>query len=264
MNLPVFRYEVERRLRGTVVMAGLVAVFGLFMIAFFPSVEASGAAIEEYAANLPPALREMFGVEGISTIGGFLATELYQFVWVLLLGVFFAYRAAAIVAGDVETGRLDLLLATPLSRTRIVLERFAALIPVVLAINLVAIPVLYAGTQWIGEPVSITRLLVVHTVSVPYLLACASIGLVLSVGTASESLASRAAIGLVFGLFLLESIAAASGYGALGYVSPTKFFDPTAIMVAGEFDWLGALILVAATVALLALARAVFVRADIT
>jgi ABC-2 type transport system permease protein len=261
---PILRYETDRRLRGTLVMAGLIAVFGLFMIAFFPSVKESGAAIEEYANNLPPALREMFGVEGITTIGGFLATELYQFVWVLLLGVYFAYRAASLIAADVETGRLDLLLATPVSRTRILFERFAALVPGILAINLVAIPVLFAGTVWVGEPVSLAKLLQIHLLSVPYLLACASIGLVLSVSTDSESLANRVAIGLVFGLFVLEAVVAAAGYDAVGYLSPTRYFDPTAIMVAGDVDWLGGLALLAATAGLVALARTIFVRADVT
>lgn len=262
--LTVFRYEVERRIRGLAVMSVLLAVFGLFMIAFFPSIKESGAALEEYAQNLPPALRELFGVEAITSIGGFLATELYQFVWVLLLGVYFAYRAASLIAGDVETHRLDLLLATPISRTRVVLERFAVLVPVALVLNLVVLPVVYLGTVWVGDPVAIDRLVALHVLSVPYLLACAAIGLVLSVLTASESLANRAALGLVFGLFLLESLAATAGYDWLGYASPTRYFDPTAILVRGEVDVVGGLVLLVGIAALLVLARTLFVRADVT
>ena len=262
--LPTFRYETERRVLGTAVLSGLLALFAIFMIAFFPSVKASGAAIQEYAKNLPPALSEMFGIEAISTIGGFLATELYQFVWVLLLGVYVAYRAASLVAGDVESGRIDLLLATPVSRSRLLIEQFAALLPVILAVNIVSLPVVYVGTVWVGEPVSLSRLIAVHALSIPYLLTCGGIGLVLSTVTASESLASRAAIGVVFGLFLLESLAATAGYDWIGFVSPTRYFDPTAILVAGQVDPLDGLVLFAASAALVAVARTLFVRADIS
>jgi ABC-2 type transport system permease protein len=261
--LPVLRYETERRIRGMIAMSLIIAVFGLLMIAFFPSIEESGAAIEEYAESLPPALQEMFGIQGITTIGGFLATELYQFVWVLLLGVYFAYRAASLIAGDVEDHRIDLLLATPTSRTRVLLERFAALGLVVLVINVVALPVIYGGTVLIDEPVSIARLTAVHALSIPYLLTCGALGLVLSVLTSQESLANRAAIGLVFALFVLETVASTAGVDWIGSVGPTRYYDPSAILVTGTIDWAGAVVLLAGTIGLLLVARTLFVRADV-
>lgn len=261
--LPIFRYETGRRLRGTVVLTVVVAAFALLMIAFFPSVRESSAAIEEYARNLPPALTEMFGLQGLSTIGGFLAAELYKFVWVLLLGIYLAYRASSLVAADVETHRIDLLLATPVSRTRLLLERFASLVPLVVLVNVVTVPVVYAGTVWVGATVPLSRLLAVHLLSVPYLLTCAAIGLACSVATSSESLANRAAMGTVFGLFVLESLATTAGIGWVGYASPTRYFEPTAVMVLGLYDWAGAIVLLGATGCLLLGARAVFVRADV-
>ncbi len=259
----IARYEIERRLTGAVVLSVLIAVFGAFMLAFFPSVQASGAAIEEYVKNLPPALRTLFGVESMTSVGGFLAVELYQFIWVLLLGVYLAYRAASLIAGDVETRRIDLLLATPVSRSRILYERFTALVPTVLLVNLVTVPVIYLGVVLLGESLSPVRLIAVHLLSIPYLLACAGIGLVLSVAGTSESRASRIALGLVFSLFLVDSLATTTEYPWVGAVAPSRYYDPTAILTRGDIDLMGGLILVGMTVVLLGVARELFRRRDV-
>jgi ABC-2 type transport system permease protein len=259
----ITRYELDRRIRGTLVLSALLAAFGALMLAFFPSIQASGAALDEYVRNLPPALRSMFGVESITSIGGFLATELYQFVWTLLLGLYFAYRASSLVAADVETRRIDLLLAAPVSRSKIVLERFAALLPAFVLVNVVVAPVIYAGTVVLGEPISAADLAVVHLLSVPYFLACAGIGLVLSVLTDRESRANRVAVGLVFGLFLLDSLATSTDYGWIGAVSPTRYFAPTAILTRSEYDLVGAVVLLVLAAGLLLLARELFRREDV-
>ena len=261
--LEITRYEVSRRIRGSLVLSVLLAAFGGMMLAFFPSIKASGAALDEYVRNFPPALREMFGVEAITTIGGFLATEVYQFVWVLLLGVYFAYRSSSLIAADVESHRIDLLLATPVTRSKVVLERFAALLPTVVLVNVLVAPVVYLGTVLVGESISATNLVAVHLLSIPYFLACAGVGLVLSVLTSSESRANRVAIGLIFGLFVLDSLAATTDYAWSGALSPTRYFDPTAILTRGEYDLLGGLVLVGMAVVLVLLARELFRRKDV-
>jgi ABC-2 type transport system permease protein len=262
--LEIARYETARRVRGTAVLAVLLAVFGLFTVAFFPSVEASSAALEEYIRNLPPAFRAAFGIESFGTVGGFLATELYQFGWVILLGTYLAYRAGALVAGDVEDRGIDIWLATPVSRRRLVVERYLALVPTVLAVNVVVPLILVPAIALIGEPVPVARLAAVHLLSVPYLLATAAFGLVLSVLASRESVASRGALGLVFGLYLVDSLAATADAGWLGAVSPTRYFDPTAVLVRGEYDLAGAAVLLVAAVALVAAAVTIFRRADVT
>ena len=260
----VTRYEVGRRVRGTVVLSVLVALLGLLMVAFFPSVRTSSAALEEYIANLPPAFREAFGIDSFGTIEGFLATELYQFGWVILLGVYFGYRAGSLVAGDVEDRGIDLWLATPLSRARLVIERYLSLVPTMVAVNVVTPLVVLPAIAVVGEPVPVERVLAVHLLSVPYFLATAALGLVLCVLVSRESTASRGALGLVFGLFLVESLASVGDVGRLGAVSPARYFDPTGVLLRGAYDPAGAVILLGAAVGGVALAVALFRRADIT
>src|SRR6056297_2402115 len=179
--------------------------------------------------SLPPAMQAAFGATGafsIATIEGFLAVELYQFFWLLLLGVYTAYLAGGLVAGDVERGRMDVLLAAPVTRRRVVVEKFLSLVPVVVAINLVVGAVVYATVVAIGESIPVADLAAVHLLSIPYLLACGGIGLVLSVAFDESDAAKRGSLGAIFGLFLLETISSSAGVDWLGAISPTRYYDP--------------------------------------
>ena len=262
--LPTFRYETERRLRGIVVMSVLVAAFGAMMLAFWPSISEASESIQEYIEAMPEFLKEAFGVTDFSTIGGFLATEMYQFVWILLLGLYFAYRAGSLVAADVETGRIDLLLATPVSRTRILLERFLALVPLMVLVNAITLPVVYGGTLLLEESLSLSRLLAVHVLSIPYFMACAGVGTVLTVVVDSESLANRLAVGVIFGLFLVDTLSTTADVGWVGALSPTRYYDTSQTLVEGTYDPAGAGILLAGGLLLLGLAVVLFRRADVT
>lgn len=260
--LETARYEVEGRLRGSIVTSVLIAVLGAFYVAMWPSF--ADVDLDQFLEAWPPALRELFGVESLASIEGFLATELYQFVWVLLLGLYLAYSAAGLIAGDVERHRLDLLLSLPVTRTRVLVEKFVSLLAPILLANAVVPVVIYASVLAIGETIDVPALVAVHVLSVPYLLACGAIGLVLSVLVDRADVANRLALGVVFGLFLVQSVTAVTeGYEWLGRVSPTAYYDPTAVLVHNEYDLVGAGVLLAATLALVALAAWLFRRKDL-
>jgi len=259
----LFAYESRRRLRGSLALGVGMSLLGLLMVAFFPSVQASGADLEAYVESLPPAFAEAFGIEAFTTLGGFLAAELYAFGWVILLGLYVAYRAGGSVAGDVERGRMDLLLSTPVSRRRVVVESFASLLVPVAVVNAVAFLAVYAGTLAIDGSIPLLDLLAVHLLSVPYLLACGGIGLLLSVALRRRGLAERAALGAVFALFLVETVASSAGYDAVAALSPTAYYDPTAVLVHGEYAVGDAVLLSVATLLLVAASAAVFDRVDV-
>lgn len=264
--LEIAAYESERRIRGALVLAALLALMSLLFVALFPSIASSGADLDAYMESLPPAMQAAFGATGafsIATIEGFLAVELYQFFWLLLLGIYTAYVAGGLVAGDVERGRMDVLLATPVSRRRVVVEKFASLVPVVVAINLIVGVAVYATVLAIGESIPVADLAAVHLLSIPYLLACGAIGLLLSVVFDDSDVAKRGGLGAIFALFLLETVSQSADLGWLGAISPTRYYDPTAVLVAGEYDWTGALVLLAGTALLVAVSAAWFRRRDI-
>lgn len=255
-------YGARRRLRGAVALSVGISAFSAMYAGFFPSFTAN-LDIESYVEALPPVFVEAFGLRAFNTIEGFLATELYQFAWVILLGLYFAYSASSLVASDVESSRIDLLLALPVSRARVVGEKFLALAPGILLVNVVVAVVTWVATRAIGYPIGTLDLVVVHALSLPYLFACAAVGLVWSVVVTRESVAQRGAMGTVFGAFLLESVVATTNYDWLGAVTPMRYYDPTAILVDGHYDLAGAAILTLAALALVVGSQWYFGRRDV-
>ena len=257
----ISRYEARKRRRGSAALTGGVIVFALLLLSFFPSFETVD--LDEYVEAFPPAVREFFGIAALDTVEGFLAVEVYQFIWVLLLGLYFAYLGAGLIASDVERGRMDLLLALPVSRARVVGEKFASLLLPILAINLFTPFAVYLGIVAIGDSIDPVSLAMVHLLSIPYFLICAAIGLALSTAIHRVDVAQRVAIVLVFALFLFETVAAMADYDLLSALSPAHHYDPTAILVEGSYDLVGAGILLVASIALVIVGAVWFRRVDV-
>lgn len=256
----VARFESRRRLRGSAVLAVVISAFALLFVTFFPSVEQID--VEAYTESMPELFRELFNIQAMTSIEGFLAVELYQFVWVLILPLYVAYLAAGIVAGTADDDRLDVELSLPVSRPRLLGEKAASLVPVLLVPNLVVPPVVYVGVLAIGESIDVAALVAVHALSIPYLATAGAIGVLASVLVLDGDLARRGAVGVFFALYLLESVATVADQDWLGSVSPARYYDPTTIMVDAEYDLVGAAVLLGMTALLLGLAALQFRRVD--
>ena len=257
----VARYEGERRAGLAATIAVAASFYGAMFVALSPSF--TDFDLDAIFANFPPQFTEGFGIETIDTLPGLLAVELYQVGWVLVLGLYLAYTAAGLVAGDIETGRMDSLLSAPVSRTRLVGEEFLSMLVPILAVNAVTPVVLYAGSVLINETLDPTNLLALHALAVPYLLCCAAVGFALSVFLESETQARTAAVGSLVVAFLVETVFVGTDYEFLGVVAPMNYFDPTDILVEGTYDLAGGAILLAAAVVLVLAGQWRFRRMDI-
>ena len=260
--LELARNEARHRIAGSITLSVLLAGLAAIALWVYPSFT-SALDVDQITELYPEPLLEMFGVRALGTVGGFLATEVYSFGWVILLGMYLAYLGGALVADDVERERMDILLSLPVSRSRLVVEKYLSLLVPIVVVNVVTPIAVYGGVRLIDQSISVADLVAVHALSVPYLLACGAIGLLLSVVFDRTSIAQRGALGVVFGLFLLESLLARTDYEWVGRISPTRYYDPTAVLVDGIYDLAGAAVLSAAAIGLLLVSLGWFRRKDI-
>ncbi|WP_218040169.1 ABC transporter permease subunit [Actinomadura sp. WMMB 499] len=102
------------------VWALATAALATMYAAFYPQITADSA------ASVPDAMRG-FGLDDMSSAAGYLQGPVFGLL-VPLLAVFYgAATGARMISADEESGHLDLLLAHPIGRTRLLLHRFAAL-----------------------------------------------------------------------------------------------------------------------------------------
>jgi ABC-2 type transport system permease protein len=255
------RYESRKRLLGSAALSTGLGLLAAMIVWVYPSFQESFQ--DELLEAYPEQLIRLFDIETASSLAGFLAFELYAFGWIILLGLYFAYSGADLVAGDIEHGRMDTVLAMPVSRPRLLAERFLALFVPILAVNLLVPVVVIVGAHVVGEALSVVDLVAVHLLSVPYLLACAGIGSLCSVVFSRSSIAQRVALGVTFFLFLMESLVEGTEYELLGGIAPMRYYSPNDVLLASEYDLVGVAILVAGTVVLLVASQFAFVRRDL-
>lgn len=262
----MYAFEVRRRGRSTFLLTSLlVATIGL-IVGLYPSIASSGIDFEAYIESFPPEVRNAFlgSVENIGTVEGFLITELYQFVWVLLLGIYFGYVAASAIAGEVEGNSVDLLLSNPVSRSRIVVAKFCSLLPVIVVVNGITWLAVLVAVALIHEDVNPLDLLVLHTLFVVYHAASASIGLLASVLFDQVRRAQGVAIAIHFVLYLVDSLTLDTDYEWLGDLALSRHFDAGEILVAGDIDWAGLAFLLVVTILLVVVSAELFERSDVT
>lgn len=256
------KYEMSRRLRGTTILTIGVSLYVAFIVWYFSLLDPS--AFEEVLQSLPPAMSDAFGMQAIGTIEGFLGGQIYTFVWLLALGIYFAYTAAGLIADDIESNRMDLLLSFPISRSQLLTEKFAALLLPIITLNVGVGFATYGLVISIGETIDPMNLAMAHLLSIPYLLVCAAIGMVLSVLVDRAAIAERAAIGLMFLLWLIESaVGAVEDFAWIQYLSPTHYYSPTQVLIDGTFEVMDVGILLVGALGLLIVGQVLFKRRDI-
>ncbi|MXV63605.1 ABC transporter permease subunit [Natronorubrum sp. JWXQ-INN-674] len=257
----ILRLESRKRVRGSVVLIAVFAVLSALYFSMFPGIQEEMDVFED---AFPEYMFDMFGIEQLHTIEGFIAAEIYSFFWSLLLAIYFAYVGAGLIASDVQDRKMDLTLSNPVSRESVVLQKVAALWVPVVALN-VGVPIIvYVGALVIGESFNPVALAMVHLLSIPYLLVCAGIGLVLSVVVDHVRRARATALTLVFVLWLVDSVSRVDpDYEWIGTLTPSRYYEETDILVHEEYAFLDAGLLLAVFLVLIVVATVVFTRRDI-
>ncbi len=225
-------------------------------------------AFKDLMIDLVPEMMEQFNfipnAEDMASYIGFLNVELYQMFWLLILGILIGFIAATLISKEVEAKTIDLLMANPISRKQIVVEKYLGLIPLILIVNFATMTAVYGTTLAIDEEINFSYLFMTHVVSIPYFLAIASMGLLISVIIDEKMKASIIMIAIIVGMFVFRSISLmVPDYEAIGSISLTYYFNPYDILKSGTVDAVGVVVLIVVILECLLVSVFIFERRDI-
>ena len=125
MHADVLRRELADHQRAIAAWGiGAVLLTSLYIL-FYPTIHDSGAGIQAIFDTMPRAFRDAFLGTGVDFLSpnGYLGTELFSILvpaLMLVMGILTGSRA---LAGEEQNGTIDLLLATPIRRRRLVTEK---------------------------------------------------------------------------------------------------------------------------------------------
>jgi ABC-2 type transport system permease protein len=112
-----------------------IAAVGAMYAAFWPTVNTPE--MQRAMASYPKAMLEAFNYNDLASAAGYVGSSVYGLLIPLLVAVFAIAYGTRAVAGDEEAGTLDLLLAHPVSRTAMAVQRLAALATALVVISFV-------------------------------------------------------------------------------------------------------------------------------
>ncbi|WP_167050862.1 ABC transporter permease subunit [Salinibacterium sp. ZJ77] len=216
-QLPLVTRALGESWRGLIAWAvGVVAVLVLYL-PLYPSIGGSRE-LQGILDSLPPELIAALGYDQISTGAGYTQSTFFGLVGFVVLVVAATAWGSSLIAGDWESGRLELDLAHGVGRVRVVLE--AALTVLVKLVLLLAITV--AVILVLDEPFELE-------IETGNLLAAA-------VGTTGLAYLSAAVALLVGAVTGRRSLAATGGalIAAIGYVMQALAKQ------SADLEWLGA------------------------
>lgn len=237
--MTIYKFEMKNYLRTLWIWA--ISIIGLLILfmAFYPVMAEDSQMMDKILENYPEELLKAFGMSEyvpMSTIPGYFAF-LFAFVQ-LCLAVQSAYYGFNFLSVEERELTADFLFSKPVSRTRIFVEKYGAALTAIAITNL---------ALWVGSFISIELFkgstgyaagnLILLLLSVPvFQLVFFSVGLIVT--TLSRKIGSviSYAMGLSFGLYMLNAIRSIVGGELLGIFSPYTYFEPGYIISEGTFN----------------------------
>lgn len=222
----ILRHMLRTRRMSTLWWTVALALTGLSLAALFPSLSESIEDVDPIG-SLPEGVRTALGADaGLGTPDGYLMTELFATTYpvlLLILGVGLGTRS---VAGAERAGSLEPLLANPVSRTRVALERFAgtAIILAVPALVSALILVAVRDSFELGA-VSAGGMAAAFAGAFELGLLFAAVSFAAGAGTGRRELALAGGAGLAAATYLVNVVGnLSSSLGALRWASPWYWF----------------------------------------
>jgi ABC-2 type transport system permease protein len=234
-----------------------VAALTVMTVAFYPLIESQQDAYEVLLEGYPEEMAGFLGLESISDLFspvGYINSQIYGNTLPILLFIFAIGMGTAAIAGEEDRRTMDMLLAQPVLRRDVVLQKFAAMatlvfliVGVVFVLLLISNPLLDLGLSFVG-------MLAVNVAAGLLGLTFGAMALALGALTGRRGLAIGLSAGIAVAAFFVYGLAPlVDALEPLGKLSPFYWYlEP--IPLANGFDpmllWMVALIALFVGVAL--------------
>ena len=250
----IFRYRLGH-FRGQILGWGIsLALYGLMMVQFYGTIVDQRDQFEKLLDSYPKEMVAFFGnFDSFVTPSGYLGIEYFSYM-PLILGIFVVLIGSGLLASDEESGRLDLVMAYPISRTALFWGRLSAFAVATLAILFL---------MWLGIaiPSRWTELNVVSVIQMaqPFvslfavLMLFAALALLLSLVMPARRMAAMMAGMLLVASFLIVGLANINpDLVPIAKLSPLNYYDGGEAINSLNMVWLVGLLVPAALLALFA------------
>lgn len=209
MLLSLIRKTIRDHLRSVLGWGLGLAALTVLQLAVYPSIKSQGVRMRDLIDSYPSAFKAMFGMEGVdfTTGPGYLSTETFSLLApLMLIGLAIALGAGAI-ASEEERGSLDLLMASPVSRGRVLAAKALGSLAALVAAALVFYLTVLAAETALDMGVSPGTLAEATTAVLVLACCCGGVAFLAGAATGRRGLAIGAGAGFAVVSYFIDSLA---------------------------------------------------------
>jgi len=261
MRPSVFAKSWRDRSRGFIGWSIAIVALVALVMAFYPSIR-DNSEFTEALEQIPEGLKFLIGENPLDSPAGYLDSQLFAYFVPAILMVYGIGQAADSIAGEEQRHTMDLLLANPVTRSRVILEKFSATLTGLAILHGLLAATLVLGARMVDMDIPVSNLLAASLAC--FVLVAAVSALALTVGAASGKKGSAIAISSAVAVagFLINSLA--SQIDALevpSRISPFYYYGGSRALIDGLQPRVA--VLVVATTLLVIAAVVSFDRRDV-
>ena len=207
---------------------------GLYVTLFYPTIRDS-TGLTDFLEQLPEAMLAFIGdADTYTTPEGFLNAEVFGFMGPMIFGVFAIIAGAGTIAGEEESHSLDQLLANPVSRKQVLLQKAGALLTGLLALSIALWIGIIGGSKIAGFGLSLIG--TTQAIFSLYILGITLglIALAIGASTGKKSLAGGFAASVAIIGFLLDTfLSFVDALDPLRFISVFYYFNANDVIING-------------------------------
>ena len=237
MNIYIF--ELKTYLKSALLWSAAISAFIFMVMSFYPGMMSDAELMDQVLASFPEEFLKAFGMAGaisISSVVGFFA---FAFVFVqLLLAMQSANYGIGVLSVEERELTADFLMTRPISRTRIILSKFLAVMTALTITNLFVWLSSIGGILIFnnGNEYSFKTISLILSANILFQLYFVSIGMIISVLVKKIRSVLSFSMALSFGMYAIFTIGEVLDTVNFGVISPFYHYDPSYISLHGKYN----------------------------
>jgi ABC-2 type transport system permease protein len=266
MNGAIFIETLKRTWRQMLYWGIGIGILGYYVVAVIPNVETL-TQYTDLLNSMPPVMLQAFGMKDaavMTTPEGFIAFGFLTYALLLLL-VYAVLAGLNITANEEDDGILDMILSLPITRWRIVTEKFAAYSLVMMGIVLLSFVGLLLGMQATSLVLDVNVLFVSTINMLPGLLLVMAVTTFISLIVRRKATAIAIVLMFIITSYFINFIGNAASETIAATLRAVSFFAyaDAQEVIANGFSGVNFLVLLAVSAAMFAGSVWAFERRDV-
>ncbi len=258
---------VQKNLIGLLIYTIISASFMWMYVAMWPSFSKESERFLELADAYPEAIMEALSINMADMFGsleGFIAGEHFSIVWPIILIILVLAYASSAIAGEVEKGTIELLLAQPISRLKIFFAKYFSGLVIIAAFILLSNFSVVPFSFLHNVDFRLQNYLAISILGFLFAFAIYGICIMLSSFSSSKGKPMAVTGGLLIIMYALNVFSAfQESVENLKYASFFHYYDFAAAAIHNQLDALNIAVFLAVGIITAIIAAFIFVKRDI-